>query len=86
MSFDLIHVFLLPSRAKQRVDVWRKKEYKCDTLFNKVVFSLFFLEQRKYVLRNTLVDASLRFHFKVSVITKSPGKAFSRHETKVYKI
>lgn len=47
MSFDLIHVFLLPSRAKQRVDVWRKKEYKCDTLFNKVVFSLFILEQRK---------------------------------------
>lgn len=71
MSFDLIHVFFLPSRAKQRVDVWRKKEYKCDTLFNKVVFSLFFLEQRKYVLRNTLVDASiLRFQLSQKVQVK----------------
>lgn len=50
MSFDLIHVFFLPSRAKQRVDVWRKKEYKCDTLFNKVVFSLFFSNKENIFL------------------------------------
>lgn len=61
MSFDLIHVFFLPSRAKLRRMFEERNNINVARYFYKAVFLLFFLKRNKFRF-----IWNLQFYIKIS--------------------